>query len=403
MDSYAIDPVIDLATLTADEFPGAAQSTYLSSCTRGLLPMSARRAVDAHLDDLALGRTDKSALFDLIEETRRLFAALINATPGEIAMTKNVSEGLNILAASLDWQAGDNVVVTLDLEHPNNVYPWLNQEARHGIKVRAIPDRDGHIDIEAMIAAMDDRTRLVTLPTVTFSPGFRSDVRHLGEICRKRGVFLLVDAVQSVGVLHTDVNALGVDGLATSTQKGLCGLYGMGFLYCRNAWAERITPVYLARFGVDLGEGAHEAAMGATNYRLMAGAKRFDVGNYNYPAAAACLESMKILTSVGTKRIEAHVTQLSHRLVTELLDLGLPVAGGEPGPHLGSIVCIGKPGGGHDSTDDPEIEDLSKHLFENGVIHTIRRGMIRFALHVYNNVDDVGRVIELTRGWRTSH
>ena len=104
MNSYAIDPAADLAGLIAEEFPGAAQSTYLSSCTRGLLPVSARRAVDSHLDDLVIGRTDKSGLFDLVEENRRLFAAMINGTAGEIALTKNVSEGLNILAASLDWQ-----------------------------------------------------------------------------------------------------------------------------------------------------------------------------------------------------------------------------------------------------------------------------------------------------------
>ncbi len=223
MNSYAIDPATDLAGLIAEEFPGAAQSTYLSSCTRGLLPVSARRAVDSHLDDLVIGRTDKSGLFDLVEENRRLFAAMINGTADEIALTKNVSEGLNILAASLDWQPGDNVVVTFSLEHPNNVYPWLNQKARYGIEVRVVPDLGGHIDIDAMIAAVDERTRLVTLPTVTFSPGFRADVRRLSEVCRERDVFLLVDAVQSVGVLHTDVKTMGVDGLATSTQKGLCG------------------------------------------------------------------------------------------------------------------------------------------------------------------------------------
>ncbi len=402
MNSYAIDPAADLASLIAEEFPGAAQSTYLSSCTRGLLPVSARRAVDSHLDDLVIGRTDKSGLFDLVEENRRLFAAMINGTAGEIALTKNVSEGLNILAASLEWQPGDNVVVTFSLEHPNNVYPWLNQKARYGIEVRVVPDLGGHIDIDAMIAAVDERTRLVTLPTVTFSPGFRADVSRLSEVCRERDVFLLVDAVQSVGVLHTDVKTMGVDGLATSTQKGLCGLYGMGFLYCREAWAEKINPAYLARFGVDLGEGAHEATMGATNYRLMPGARRFDVGNYNYPAAVVCLESLKILTSVGTERIETHVINLSHQLVLGLLDLGFNVAGGEPGPHLGSIVCIGTPSSGHDSTEDPEIEDLSKYLLENDVIHTIRRGMIRFALHLYNNADDVDRVLDLARNWRTS-
>jgi hypothetical protein len=78
-----------------------------------------------------------------------------------------VSEGLNMIAAALDWQAGDNAVVCLDLEHPNNVYPWLNQRARSGIEVRAVAPLDGHVDAARIIAAIDARTRLVTLPTAT--------------------------------------------------------------------------------------------------------------------------------------------------------------------------------------------------------------------------------------------
>ena len=74
-------------------------------------------------------------------------------------------------------------------------------------------------------------------------------------------MLFLVDGAQSVGVLHTDVKKSNIDALAVSTQKGLLGLYGMGFLYCRREWAEKMQPAYLARFGVDLGE-AHEASMG---------------------------------------------------------------------------------------------------------------------------------------------
>ena len=132
---------------------------------------------------------------------------------------------------------------------------------------------------------------------------------------------------------------LGLDGLAVSTQKGLLGLYGFGFLFCSRTWAERLRPASLARFGVDLGE-AHEAAKGGESYSLMAGARRFDLGNYNYPAAIACVESMDIIASVGTKAVETHITGLAHGLAQGLLDLGLSVAGGEPGPHIGGIVSV---------------------------------------------------------------
>lgn len=403
MDTLAETSSFSLSDECASEFPGAKLSTYLSTCTRGLLPVSARTALDAHAETLTTGRTDKAALFHLLEDVRERFARFIGADADEIAFTKNVSEGLNIIAASLDMGAGDNVVVTLSLEHPNNVYPWLNQKARRGVDVRTIPDRNGHVDIDAMIAAIDERTKVVTLPTVSFSPGFRADVRRLGTVCRERGVFLLVDAVQSVGVLHTDVEDMMVDGLATSTQKGLCGLYGMGFLYCRKAWAERLEPVYLARFGVDLGGDAHEATMGTSNYALGKGARRFDVGNYNYPAAAVAQQSLIVLGDVGTQRIERHVTALSYSLVDGLMALDLPVMGGAPGPHLGHIVSVGEMSGGQDSTDDAAMQSLSQFLSDADVIHTIRRGMLRFAFHLYSSDEDVQRVLDLAKDWRAAN
>ncbi|MBT3765328.1 MAG: aminotransferase class V-fold PLP-dependent enzyme [Rhodospirillaceae bacterium] len=373
-------------------------TTYFSTCTRGLLPSPARAALDVHLEGLQSGLTDKDALFATVEDTRRAFAKLINSDANEVAFTKNVSEGLNMIAAAFDWQAGENAVVCLEMEHPNNVYPWLNQRKREDISVRSVPHREGHIDAELLIDAIDEKTRLVTMPTVTFSPGFRADVAAVGKICRERGIFLLVDAVQSLGILDTDVMALGVDGLAVSTQKGLCGLYGMGFLYCRAEWAERLTPAYLARFGVDLGGGAHEAAFGAEDYRLMPAAGRFDLGNYNYPGVVVAEKTLDILNRVGTQTIETHVGGLAARLIDGLLGLGLPVPGGPAGPQTASIVCIGNLGAeGHDTAEDPMISRLSDHLSQGGFIHTIRRGMIRLALHLYNDEDDVDRLLAHAR------
>ncbi len=390
----------DLArTRVMDLFPCARESTYLSTCTRGLLPAPAREALIAHLTDLERGTTDKAALFEMVETVRESFARLIRCHADEVAFTKNVSEGLNIIAAAIEWRAGDNVAVCLEMEHPNNVYPWLNLQDRAGIEVRVVPPREGHVDAERLIDVMDERTKLVTLPTVSFSPGFRTDVAAVGAVCRPRDVFLLADAVQSVGILDTDVEALGVDGLVVSTQKGLCGLYGMGFLYCRREWAERLTPAYLARFGVDLGSDANEASIGFGDFSLMPGARRFDLGNYNYPAIAVAEQSLSILNGIGTQVIEAHVTDLSNRLIDGFLELGLTVAGGKAGPHTSSLVSVGELGIGHDTSDDPKITSLSAYLNENGVAHSIRRGMIRFAFHIYNSQNDVQKVLDLTRNW----
>lgn len=381
-----------------DRFPGTRERTYLNVAGRGLLSTDSRAALDAHLAELGAGTVDKDKYFAMIERVRGKFARLVNADGDEIAFTRNVSDGLNIVAASLPWESGDNVVLCRDLEHPNNIYPWLNLKQRFGIEVRIVPDRDGAIDAEAMIAATDGRTRLVTASTVTFAPGFRTDIETLGRACRDKGVFLLVDGAQSVGVVDTDVEKLMVDGLAVATQKALLGLYGMGFLYCRRAWAERMKPTALARFGVDLGGDAHEATTGDMHYDLMPGARRFDVGNYNYPAACAVEPSLDLLLELGPPATDEYVRGLTHRLADGLHRLGLPVSGGLPGPHLAHTVTVGRySADANDNADDPEIDALYRHLTANGVVLTVRRGMLRFSLHLYNDEADVDRVLDLAR------
>jgi cysteine desulfurase/selenocysteine lyase len=115
------------------EFPALERWTYMDVAGRGVLSRRARAAIDAYLDDRMLnGATSKEDLFVLIERARGRFAELIGAPAGEVTYTKNISEGLNMIAAAIHWHRGDNVVLCPELEHPNNVYPWLNLK-RYGV------------------------------------------------------------------------------------------------------------------------------------------------------------------------------------------------------------------------------------------------------------------------------
>ncbi|MBM84681.1 MAG: cysteine desulfurase [Rhodospirillaceae bacterium] len=378
-------------------FPGADDSIYLDVAARGLMSLDTREAIGRMLDDRVQGTSDKPSMFELIERTRESYARLINAEPDEVAFTKNVSEGLNIIISSYEWQPGDNVVLCPDLEHPNNIFPWHNLAKRVGITVKNIEPRDGRVSPEAVAEAIDENTRMVTASSVTLAPGLRTDISAISAFCRKRGILLLVDGVQSVGILHTDVKESGIDAMAVSTQKGLLGLYGMGFLYCRRDWAERMRPVYLARFGIDMG-GAHEAALGNDENRLASGARRFDLGNYNFIGAAAAESSIAMLLKTGTREIENHVNGLARNLANGLRDNGLPVVGGKSEADTGSIVSVGTVGEEqHDAVDDPAMAALYDYLTAHGVRLSIRRGVLRFSLHLYNDASDVTKVIELAK------
>jgi cysteine desulfurase/selenocysteine lyase len=381
-------------------FPGTGNQVYLNVALNGLVPSSAVDAARLHLEKRLMGRVSKEELHAQAESVRGQVAHLLGADRAEIAITKNVSEGLNIFAAGLDWSPGENVVFCPELEHPNNVFLWYNLRETRGVELREVPPEGGHIPIARMLEAMDRRTRVVAVSHVTFSPGFIADVRTLARAAHERGALILVDGAQSAGCLRTDVKALEVDGFALGTQKALLGLYGLGFLYVRREVAEGLTPVFVARYGMDLGPDAHETAIGPGKLDFKPGALRFDLSNYNYPGLATVEPSLELIRAVGIDAIEAHVRGLAARLGSGLLEMGLPVAGGEPGPHLAHIVAVGESGGGrHYTADDPAMNRLHEHLTRKGVNLSIRRGTLRMSVAVYNNEADIETVIQLCREW----
>lgn len=382
-------------------FPGARERIYLDIAAKGLVPKTVRDTVRDYMDDQVAGTMDKDLLRRQVDETRERLARLIGADADEVAITKNVSEGLNLFAGSLRWEEGDNVVVCPELEHPNNIYLWYNLRRRYGVEVRSIPSEDGFMPVEAMATAVDDRTRVVTFPTISFAPGFITNSEPLVRAARAHGALTLADGAQSIGALDTDVRALGFDALAVAAQKCLLSLYGFGFLYVRREVAETLVPVHVARYGIEL--DAHETAYSDGPLEYRPGARRFDLGNYNYLGMSATRTALGLIEEIGVDAIEAHVRGLAAALAGGLLDQGLPVVGGDPGPHLAHIVSAGRPGAGrHYTADDPRINDLHDHLVERGVVFSLRSGVLRFSVGLYNDPSDIEHVIDGVREWKAT-
>jgi cysteine desulfurase/selenocysteine lyase len=381
----------------AGEFPAVECCTYLSICDSTALSRRVRGAVDEFLNQIMYWREARDVRERRVEGARAKFARLIGApAASDVAIVKNVSEGINAIATAIPWRAGDNVVLCASLEHPNNVLPWLHLR-RLGVEVRIVEPVDGAIEPEAMIAAIDARTRVVTCSSVTFAPGLRTDLVAIGSACHSRGVLFLVDAVQSVGILSLDVVRDHVDALVASTAKGLLGLYGCGFLYCRREWAERLTPAYLSRPAVELPPERY-SEMASLDVEMRTDARRFEVGAVDYASCYAVDASLSLLSEVGAPVIEAHVLALAGRLGMGMAQLGLAVPARAVGLGTSHIVTVGRLGeGGHGTATDPLLSRLSAHLTEHDVVHTIRRGMLRFAFHLFNSDDDVDRVLGLAR------
>ncbi|MGH8617417.1 MAG: aminotransferase class V-fold PLP-dependent enzyme [Burkholderiales bacterium] len=391
-------PPVDAFTHARAQFPGASEVIYLENSARCLLPAAARDAALAYYETRMRGAAkEHGGVFDAAETTRGKVARLLHAEADEVTLTRNVSEGLNILTASLPWQRGDNAIVCTEIEHPNGVYTLYNMRDRHGIDVKVVsPAEDMSIPAEAIIASMDARTRLVIVSSVTFSTGARTDLARLGAACRSRGIVLLVDGAQSVGVLELDVHAAQIDALAVGASKYLCGPYGLGFLFVRRALAEQLRPAYLGRFSVDLGD-AHEGEKGGEDYRLMPGARRFDLGSGNYSSANAVGASLDILLDVGVPAIERHVMALSRALDAGLREHGIPLVSGMVEAHRSHLVLAGL------RRPSPRaaagIQSLAGHLARNNIRASLRQGRLRFSHHLYNTPEEIQTVLASVRDW----
>jgi cysteine desulfurase/selenocysteine lyase len=381
------------------QFPGTETGIYLDVSARSLLFERGRAALSSHLDELSAGEVEKALLFETVEATRKLFARLIRSSPDEVSFTRNVTDGIAAFGASIEWKSGDNVVLCEELEHPANVYPWFGLSRRFGITIKTVSSEGGAVSVDHILSAIDANTRVVAISAISFAPGFTFAVSDLGEECRRRGVLLLVDAAQSIGIADIDVAAWKADAIVASTQKGLMSLYGLGFLYVRGEIAEMLRPAYLSRFGTD--QDGHEAGLGEPETDAYArGARRFDVGNYNYPGIVTVGPAIQLLLEIGQANVEAYVFNLAKQFTNRILDLGLPVFGGRPGRHSSHIVTVGAAlGVDHDATGDRNMLSLYEHLRDNKVRLSIRRNLLRFSFHIYNNESDIETVLKHVIGW----
>ena len=366
-----------------DDFPVTRNFVFLDVANKCAPPQWVADAICAYIADQSSTGGDKDVWHAKVEEVRGLFARLIGAGPSEVALVKNTSEGFNLIANSLSYRAGDNIVIT-DLEHPNNTFPWLRLREM-GVDVRIVPSHDGSIDPEDFEAYVDDRTRIVSVTSVACVTGARLDLRGISQVCHAHGAYLMVDAVQSLGILGLDVNADGIDFLASGGYKGLLALHGLGFLYCRASTLKSLRPPVCARANVKVDPTAHKVRSLDFEYREDAG--KFEIGNYSYVAVTAGCESLDYILAVGVPAIEKRALELSGLLIDGISDLGTRPLGPTDIRHRSSIVSV----------VTPEAHAATRALKERKVIASPREGAIRFAFHLYNNEEDIERALAALR------
>jgi selenocysteine lyase/cysteine desulfurase len=307
-------------------------------------------------------------------------AAFVGAEPGEIAVTMNTPDSLSILATGIPWLPGDRIVIT-DLEFPANAHPWLNL-AKQGVEVVIVPSRCGCIPIEDLVAAMDNRTRLVSLSWVQFSTGYRSDLRAIAQACHEKGIYLAVDAMQGLGALCFDVRELGVDFFAAASHKWLCGPTGVGWFYCRRDLIDAVEVKIIGHASYE--RGPHDSWL---DYRteLWSDARRFEPGLVNFLGLSGLEAALDLLLEVGMARVEAQIKHITDSLAQGLLERGYQLAAPRGTRDWSGIVSF--------ASDRYMPSDLHKRLEVAGVSTTRHDDHIRVSPHFYNSDEEIERLL----------
>ena len=313
------------------------------------------------------------------ERTRDLLAGLLGAGADEVAVIRNTTEGIGLVAEGLDWRPGDNVVLPKS-EFPSNRLPWRNLESR-GVEVREVDAPDERLDPAALAAACDGRTRLVTCSWVGYATGWRNDVAELCEIAHRRGALFFLDAIQGLGVLPLDVGEVPVDFLAADGHKWLLGPEGAGVLYVRRERLGDLRPLLVGWNSV-----ADAGNFGGAASDLKPTAARYEGGTYAAACVAGLAASLGFLARIPLPDREARLLATSDRLVDRLRSAGCEIASDRTPGRSSGIVAFTPPGGDADAA--------AKRLLAADVVVRVRHGRVRAAPHLYTTDEDIGRLGE---------
>lgn len=362
-------------------FPVTEKWVFLNHAAVAPLSRAAQQKLHAWADDTAAnGDVHEGQWWREIESVRARAARLVSAAPGEIAFLKNTSEGIAQVAEGFPWRAGDNIVQPAG-EYPANVYPWMHLASR-GVELRVVPCRGVRIEPADLEAAMDDRTRLLTVSFVQFATGFRSDLAALGALCRRRGIDFCVDAIQGLGVFPIDVKAMGIDYLAADGHKWLVAPEGAAIFYVSAEKLEKLRPISIGwKSVVNMLDYSH------IDYRLKADASRFEGGSFNMPGILALGASLELLETIGIATINARVRAVTDYLVERLPARGATIASLRDESSWSGIVSFRLP-------HEPDPLALVRRLRQEHIVLSCRDGRLRASPHFYNDKSDIDRLLE---------
>jgi selenocysteine lyase/cysteine desulfurase len=352
------------------EFPVRQFCLYLNHAAVAPLPARVAEAMRVRIEEQErAGGKHWDAWRETDLAIRSLTSQLVGAAPEDVSIVRSTSEGLSLVAQGLDWSEGDAVLVGEE-EFAANVAPWLAL-ARRGVEVRRFPSRGGRIEIDEVVERLEPPVRVLALSWVAFHTGWVAPVAALADAAHERGVTVVLDAIQGLGVLPDALGDLGVDALVADGHKWLLGPEGAGVLVTTPELRERLTPVLAGWRNVRL--TPHDLFLDELEF--FADGRRFEPGSPASILHAGLAAALDLVLEAGIDEIHQRVVANARAIMEVLLRLGWHV--GSPGS---SHPIAGIVAGRHPFLPPHEVV---KRLRDRSIEVSARQGWVRFSPHFY--------------------
>lgn len=358
-------------------FPVTERLVYFNHAAVSPPPIPTIRAIEGQLKDVhENGSLNFRSWIAVKEDARKLLAGLLGARPEQVAFVRNTSDALSTVANGLDWRAGDNIV-TFSREFPSNIYPWLRIRDAFGVEVRMCEEHDGRIDLSELENLVDDHTRIVAISHVQYASGFRADLERLGRVARRHDALFVVDAIQALGVVSTNVDAEFVDVAAGASHKWLLAPEGVGYLYLSDRARERIQPTLVGWISVPNPEDYFNFEQGWNR-----GALAWETGTGPAALLHGFKASLELIQNHGVQNIANYLEDLTDYLCERLEGKNYDVVSSRVAGEKSQIVCIRHRGGNSSMA-------LYHALLQQKIVTAPRGDRLRIAPHFYNTPAEV--------------
>jgi len=358
------------------EFPILDRTTYMISNSLGAMPRGVYDRMRDYADSWAERgvRAWEEGWWEMAVSVGDQIAPLIGARPGEISLHQNVTLTQAVISSCFDFHAPRNKVVMVELEFPSIQY-FYQEHRRHGARVEIVPTPDNiRIDLDKVLAAIDETTLLVPISQVLFRSSYIVDMRAIIERAHRVGAYVILDAFQAAGTIPLDVRSLGADFAVGGVLKWLCGGPGVAYLYVREDLRAKLNPSLTGWIAHRRPFAFETGAIDAREDSF-----RYLNGTPHIPALYACQPALEILNKVGIAAIREKSMRMTARLIEGAKSRGWRVnTPDKPEERAGTV-----------SVDCPHAYEVCRELISREILVDFRpKAGVRLSPHFYNTEDE---------------